>query len=63
MSKPKTMLVSELLDELSRLDPDDRLYFGNGDLSYYRPKYRGDKLVSIEFNEIYEVTCDPAETE
>ena len=58
MPGPKTMSVADLKDELSRLDNDDEIYFGNGNLSFYRMKYRGDKLVSIEFNELYSVSED-----
>ena len=50
----KTMRVSELKEELSRLNDDDDLSFGNGDLSFNRMKYRGDKTVNLEFNEIYD---------
>jgi len=59
MTKPITMTVADLKDELSRLNNSDELYFGNGDLRFYRMKYRGDKLVSLEFNQIYCVTHDP----
>lgn len=55
MAKPKTMTVADLISELSRLDKNDKLYFGNGDLSFNRMKYRGENLVSLEFNEIYSV--------
>ncbi|PCI43394.1 MAG: hypothetical protein COB41_07145 [Proteobacteria bacterium] len=54
MKQIKTMKVSELKDELSRLNDDDNLSFGNGDLSFNRMKYRGEKTVNLEFNEIYD---------
>lgn len=49
-----------LLDSLS---DDDQVYFGAGDLSFYRHKDRGPinghQLVNIEFNEVYTVVVDP----
>lgn len=57
--KPKVMLVRDLMEILSELNPGDTIYFGNGDLSYYRTKERGNKLVNLEFNEAYIVTSDP----
>lgn len=43
--------------------PGAQIYFGSGDLSFYRPKNRGPKegpaMVFIEFNEAYNVTADP----
>jgi hypothetical protein len=42
------------------LTDDDQVYFGAGDLSFYRPKERGPikgpRLVQIEFNEVYSIT-------
>jgi len=42
---------------------DARIYFGNGNLSFYRPKNRGPEqgpeMIFIEFNEVYSVTLDP----
>jgi hypothetical protein len=47
----RTITVGQLRDDL-RLYPDDcELIFGSGNLSYYRTKSRGKKLVQIEFNE------------
>ena len=63
MTKPYTITVGELLDRLKNYDRSDNLFFGGGDLSFYRVKSRGDKLVGIEFNQLYQVTEDPdAET-
>lgn len=49
-----------LLDSLA---DDDEVFFGAGDLSFYRPKERGPangpRLVQLEFNEVYTVTVDP----
>lgn len=58
MTKPYTMTVGELLDRLKIHDRSDNLFFGSGDLSFYRVKSRGDNLVGIEFNQIYQVTED-----
>lgn len=45
---------------LASLKDDDQVYFGSGDLSFYRPKERGpidgQRLVQIEFNEVYTVS-------
>ena len=50
-----------LIDSLA---DDDEVFFGAGDLSFYRHKDRGPtvgpRLVQIEFNEVYTVTTDPA---
>lgn len=71
MAKPKTITVGELRNDLERLlsCPDDtEVFFGGGNLSYYRLKNRGYRsddsdepsLVQFEFNELYEVTLDPS---
>jgi hypothetical protein len=48
---------------LSTLKDDDEVFFGSGDLSFYRPKERGPvngpRLVQIEFNEVYKILADP----
>jgi hypothetical protein len=48
---------------IASLHDDDEVYFGAGNLSFYRPKDRGTrnghKLVAIEFNEVYTVVADP----
>jgi hypothetical protein len=47
---------------LDSLDDDDEVFFGAGDLSFYRPKERGPtngpRLVQLEFNEVYTVAVD-----
>lgn len=68
MTKPKTMTVRELKEIMEKHFfpyPDAEVYFGNGDLSYYRPKGRGYKqdnktpyLIQFEFNEVYKVIVD-----
>lgn len=58
MKKPYTITVGALLDELKNYNKSDRLYFGNGDLSFFRVKLRGD-VATIEFNQLYQVTADP----
>jgi hypothetical protein len=57
-SKPYTITIGELLEYLKNYDRSDRLYFGNGDLSFHRVKTRGD-MATIEFNQLYQVTADP----
>ena len=64
--KPKTITLGELKDQLACVwdAPDDtEIYFGTGDLSFYRPKTRLYRpgtdipaMVQIEFNELYEIT-------
>jgi hypothetical protein len=46
---------------LSTLPPEDEIFFGQGDLSFYRVKTRGDHLHQIEFNQVYTVDIDPDE--
>jgi hypothetical protein len=58
-NKPYTITVGDLLDALKHYNRSDRLFFGNGDLSFHRIKSRGDDLTGIEFNQLYQVTHDP----
>jgi hypothetical protein len=66
MDTLKTITVEELrkklLNELNALPDDARVYFGNGNLSLYRPKHRGPVngpvLLQIEFNEVYRLTSE-----
>ena len=64
--QPKTITIAELkalcLNHLMMLPDDTEIYFGVGDLTFYRAKtrlYRADnrtpKMVQIEFNEIYRI--------
>lgn len=63
----KTITVGELralmLHELNALPDNAEVFFGGGDLSFYRTKHRGPingpVLLQIEFNEVYTVTVDP----
>lgn len=52
---------------LESLRDDDQVYFGAGDLGFYRPKERGPiegpRLVQIEFNEVYSVLHTPDSTD
>ena len=69
MSEPKTMSGEEFrmhfLDLAKSIRDDDRVFFGGGDLSFYRAKERGPvegpRLVQIAFNEIYTVSHDPSD--
>jgi len=65
MKRPKTITLGEIRHDLKQLleRPDDtEIYFGAGDLSYYRTKDRGPAepgargLVQVEFNEVYKIT-------
>lgn len=59
MNTLKTITVGELRDELRLYADDTPLFFGTGNLSFYRVKNRDgdpDDLVQIEFNELYEIT-------
>jgi hypothetical protein len=49
--KPR-ITVRELIEHLKVFDQDSQLIFGDDQLTFYRTKGRGDKLVQIEFNEI-----------
>ncbi len=62
MNTLKTITVGELRRDLSLYSDDTPLFFGTGNLSYYRPKNRGGDtpLLQIEFSELYEITHDPA---
>lgn len=63
----KTISGAELKLHLSGfvegLADDDQVFFGAGDLSFYRVKDRGPvegpRLVQFAFNEVYTVTADP----
>ena len=48
--------VAELINELNTYDPESKIIFGDDELTLYRTKRRGDKLVQIEFNEIIQTT-------
>lgn len=60
---PKTISGAEFRAHfaplLASLKDEDLVYFGAGDLSFYRPKERGPiegpRMVQIEFNEVYTV--------
>ena len=43
--------IGELIDHLKVFDKDSELIFGSDELTFYRTKGRGEKLVQIEFNE------------
>lgn len=58
-NEPYVMKVGELLEELKGIDPTTDLYFGTGDLSFYRVKRRGENLVHIDFNQVYSIEIDP----
>lgn len=69
-TKPtKTMSGAEFKQRFQHiidgLGDDDQVSFGNGDLSFYRPKNLGPKegpaMINIQFNEVYTVTADPDE--
>lgn len=66
MTGPKTITVSELREKLRELlaMPDNtEVFFGQGDLSWYRIKARGPiegpQLMQIEFSQAYTITMDP----
>jgi len=55
-----------IVDQIKNLPDDSEIFFGAGDLSFYRVKNRGyigdsdtPRLVQIEFNQVYEVDIDP----
>lgn len=56
---PYTMTVGDLMVHLKNVPADTELFFGTGDLSFYRTKWRGDNLLQIEFNQVYTVDMDP----
>ena len=45
-----SITVGELRRHLEVFPDDYELFFGDGDLAFYRTKMRGDNLVQIEFN-------------
>lgn len=68
MEKIKTITIGELrrkLEGLLALEDNAEVFFGGGDLSFYRIKNRSaldpaaTPLYQIEFNELYQVTMDP----
>lgn len=53
--KDYRITIGELIDHLSTFNKNDELTFGNDDqLTFYRTKKRGEKVVQIEFNEVIE---------
>ena len=69
MSKEKYMSGAEFKARFQHiidgLADDDQVTFGNGDLSFHRPKNLGHKegpaIINIQFNEVYTVVADPAD--
>jgi len=65
MKKPYTMTVAEFKDRIWKsikdLPDTDEISFGQGDLSVYRMKWRGDHVLNIEFSQVYSVTVDAEE--
>ena len=63
---PKTMTGAEFKFRfaplLASLRDDDEIFFGSGDLSFYRAEDKlhtdGPRLINIEFNEIYKVLAN-----
>lgn len=55
MSKKDIFTVGDLRKHLKIYSDDYELIFGDSDLTFYRTKTRGEKLVQIEFNKIYKV--------
>jgi hypothetical protein len=51
LKKLNTITVGELRRHLNVFPDDWELFFGDGNLQFYRTKARGDKLVQIEFNQ------------
>lgn len=46
-----TIKLGDFLKELEGLPADTDLIFGAGNLEFYRTKWRGEKLLQIEFNQ------------
>jgi exosome complex RNA-binding protein Rrp4 len=63
MNTPHTITVGELRKALEFAHDDDRLFFGSGDLVYYRVKSRlgtgHPDLLQIEFGNLYQVVPLP----
>jgi len=59
----KTMLLSDLLEQLAGHPAGTLVTFGSGDLSVLRVKDRGPvagpPVLNIEFAELYRITLDP----
>ena len=55
---PNRITVGELMEHLKHAEPETELFFGSGDLTFYRTKWRGDNLLQIEFNEVYSLDED-----
>jgi len=50
MEGEHTMTLVEFLKEFEKVPRATEIIFGNGNLQFYRTKWRGDKLLQIEFN-------------
>lgn len=51
MTKTYTITVGELREHLRGFPDHAELFFGNGNLQFYRVKSRGPALLQIEFNQ------------
>lgn len=49
--EPKTISLGQLRAQLEVFDDDWQVFFGAGNLTFFRTKARGDKLLQIEFSE------------
>ncbi|GHU31955.1 hypothetical protein AGMMS50256_21260 [Betaproteobacteria bacterium] len=59
--QPGTITVGQLRDALAEYPDDAPLYFGTGDLDFYRVRNRkpvGGYLVQIEFDQFYKVAYE-----
>lgn len=58
MNEPQSITVGELRQWLADYSDDTPIFFGIGDLSFYRIKNRGPvgkDMLQVEFNELYQV--------
>lgn len=65
-TKCRTITVGEfrerIWNQLSAYPDETPVYFGQGDLVFYRVKDRGDSgspFLQIEFNQVYKLMVDP----
>ena len=56
--KLHTISLGELRKHLALFSDDCEVFFGSGNLQFYRTKSRGDKLVQIEFSQNTDMVPD-----
>jgi len=54
--KLHTITVGDLLDSLKNFKAEDKIFFGSGDLEFSRIRQLENKMVQIDFHQLYTIT-------